>query len=42
MKFRVRHATAYSYDSGVDLSAHMLHLLPRPRHAPRSLFDRAS
>ena len=30
MKYRVRHATTYSYRTPVDLGDHMLHLSPRP------------
>ncbi len=30
MIYRVRHSTRYAYRDGVDLGAHVLHLLPRP------------
>jgi transglutaminase-like putative cysteine protease len=30
MKYRVRHATEYSYANPVDLAAHLIHLSPRP------------
>ncbi len=29
MRFLVRHATRYDYETGVDLAAHLLHLTPR-------------
>ena len=30
MKYRVRHETAYSYGTPVDLAAHLVHMSPRP------------
>lgn len=39
MRWRIRHATAYSYAEPVDIASHMLHLSPRPLPQQRVVWD---